>query len=41
MKKEYNQPIIEVVKLDCEDVITTSTFDDDSILDGNADTWFS
>lgn len=41
MKKEYNQPIIEVVELDSEDVITTSTFDDEGILGGDADPWFS
>ena len=31
MKKEYNNPTIEITKFELEDIITTSTLDPDNL----------
>lgn len=42
MKKEYTQPIIEVIVLDTEDIVTASpvSFDPLGILDEDSDSWY-
>ncbi len=43
MKKEYTNPIIEIIEFTNEDIFTSSTvsFDPDGILsDGEYDNWF-
>ena len=39
MKKEYIDLELEVISLNVEDVITTSFFDNDGLLDGKKDEW--
>ena len=41
MKKTYEKPMIEIEKFDKEDIITTSSYDPNNILDNtNFDKWF-
>ena len=43
MKKQYQKPIIEIVILETEDVLSTSgkqTFDPDGLFEKDADNWF-
>ena len=35
MKKEYQEPIIEVIELDKEDIIVTSQFDPDGLFNND------
>lgn len=42
MKKEYMNPIIEIIEFEVSDIVTTSTFDNEGIMDSeNFDTWYS
>lgn len=41
MKKEYTNPTIEVIEVNNEDVIVTSSYDPENILNSSSDTWFS
>lgn len=42
MKKEYTQPIIDVIELDTEDIVTGSptSFDPLGILNEDSDSWY-
>ena len=41
-KKEYIKPIIEVIYINDEDIVTASNeFDPNNDLNGDADPWFS
>lgn len=43
MKKHYQKPIIEIVILETEDVLSTSgkqAFDPDGLFEKEADEWF-
>ena len=42
MKKEYTQPIVEVIELNTEDIVTGSnTFDPLGLLNEDSDSWYS
>ena len=40
MKKEYQNPVIEIIDFKNDDIIKTSSFDPDEFLNQNGDPWY-
>lgn len=40
MKKEYTTPVIEIITLENEDIVTSSTFDPTGMFGQDADSWY-
>ena len=40
MEKEYRKPLMEVIEIDINDDIITTSGDPDGILDKEADPWY-
>ena len=41
MKKEYTTPVIEIITLENEDIVTSSNYDPLGLLNQDADLWFN